>query len=141
MRTHLPDQWWVEIDGEVHETPVNLDEAFRMAEKSDEAYIIHVSHAEETDEPHWNRMGAEDIKDDPFGTPKWVCPKCGYSFKKRIVKSAPISILEIAGYLLIIPGVIMTIVRRKSAKRSCPHCGATKLVRGNTKAGQALLSR
>ncbi len=141
MRTHLPDQWWVEIDGVVHESPVSLDEAFRMADKTQEAYIVHVSHAEETDEPHWHRMGAEDVGEDSFGIPKWVCAKCRYSFEKRKVKSAPVSAMEIAGYLLIIPGLVMTIVRRKSAKRTCPRCGSTSLVIGKTKAGRALLGR
>ncbi|MFP4351931.1 MAG: hypothetical protein ACLFRP_01415 [Puniceicoccaceae bacterium] len=141
LRTHVPDEWWVDVDGEVSETVVTLDEAFHRAEGSSEAYIIHASHAEGTEDPHWIRMGAETPKDDPFGLPAWVCAKCGFSFENPKRKGGKITACEFLGYLLILPGLAMTIRRRRKTRPSCPHCGATRIVKGSSKAGQVLLSR
>lgn len=144
LRTHLPDEWWVEVDGEVSESPVNLDEAFRLAGDASEAYIIHASHAEETEEPHWLRMGAEPVEaeEDSFGVPAWVCAKCGFGFEKPARKARRVPATEIVGYvLLVVPGVVLTILRRRKARPCCPHCGAIRFVEGKSKAGHALLDR
>lgn len=142
LRTHLPDEWWVEIDGAVSESVVTLDEAFRRADGKEETYIIHASHAEETEEPHWVKMGAETAVDDAFGLPAWVCAKCRFSFEKPDAKGRPVSAAEIFGYiLLIVPGLVMTALRKRSCRPCCPHCGAIRIVEGNSKAGRALLDR
>ena len=141
LRTHVPDEWWVDVNGEVSKTVVTLDQAFQRAEGSPEAYIIHASHAEETENPHWIRMGAENQADDPFGVPSWVCANCGFSFETPNRKGKKITVCEILGYILILPGVVMTVLRRRKTRACCPRCGSTRIVKGNSKAGQALLSR
>ncbi len=141
LRARLPDEWWVDVDGEVSDTTVTLDEAFRRAEGASDAFIIHASHAEETEEPHWTPMGAEKAADDPFGLPKWVCAKCRFGFEKPDERGKAVSGWEVAGYLLLIPGLVMTIRRKRSYRPSCPHCGATRIVEGNSKAGRVILDK
>ena len=139
LRTHSPDEWWVEVDGTVVENPVSLDEAFRRAEEAAESFIIHASHAEETDKPHWIKMGEDAPVEDSFGLPKWVCKKCTFSFEDpRLPKP---SLVEVVGYVLIVPGVLLARKRKSRKNASCPHCGANHLVPGNSRAGKALLSR
>lgn len=139
LRTHSPDEWWVEVDGEVSEKVVKLDEAFRRAEGKNECFIIHSSHAEENDNPHWIKIGVEEVKDDAFGLPKWVCRKCRFPFEKP--HEPGVSFTEIVGYLLILPGFLMTKRRKNPSNFQCPNCGSNKLVPGNSKAGKVLLDQ
>jgi len=137
IRTHLPDEWWVEINGEVSESVLNLDEAFRRGENESEAFIIHGSHAEEAEEPHWIRMGIEEQEDDPFGLPAWVCTKCKHPFKSPVRRG--ISKAEVLGYLLIIPGIWMTARRLRSRRARCPNCKSLRIVEGSSKSAKAFL--
>ena len=139
LRTHSPDEWWVDVNGTVHDSVVTLDEAFRRAEGATEAFIVHASLAEETDDPHWIKMGAEDLREDEFGLPNWVCRKCRFPFEKPDMPSP--SGLEILGYLLIVPGILMTRRRKNPRRGKCPHCGSRKLVAGNSRAGRILLDQ
>ncbi len=139
LRTHSPDKWWVQVDGEVSDTEVSLDEAFRRAEGSRESYIIHAAHAEEAEDPHWIKMGADDARQDGFALPKWVCPKCGFSFEKP--HHPGVSLGEILGYVLIVPGVLLRRKRLGPSNARCPHCGSKKLVPGDSRAGRVLLDR
>ncbi|MEM0967344.1 MAG: hypothetical protein AAGJ81_14450 [Verrucomicrobiota bacterium] len=139
IRTHMPDEWWLEIDGSVSEEVITLDEAFRRGEGLDEAYIIHASHAEETEEPHWIKMGQEEtLEEDQFGVPKWVCAKCKFSFDEP--EHPKVSFSEVFGYVLIIPGAVLTARRLRSANDRCPRCGSKKLIKGASRAGQALMN-
>lgn len=142
IRTHLPDEWWVQVDGQVSDTIVNLDEAFQRANGSDEAFIVHASHAEDTDDPHWVLMGRETSQDDRhsnFDVPRWVCADCKFQFEtpdKEKTRPTPGEI--IAYLLLIVPGLILTIRRLQKRKFLCPHCGSKKLLEGGSKAAEAL---
>jgi len=138
LRTHSPDQWWVEVDGEVHDSIVSLDEAFRLAGDSENALIIHASHAEEAENPHWMKMGSGD-EEDAFNFPNWVCSKCKFAFENPRMPGP--SKTEIASYLLIIPGLVLTKRRKNHKNGRCPHCGSKRLIEGRSKAGQVLLKK
>ncbi|MBC2600591.1 hypothetical protein [Puniceicoccus vermicola] len=139
IRTHSPDEWWVEVDGEVSESVVSLDEAFRRADGAKESFIIHSSHAEEADNPNWIKMGVDEPQNDSFGLPKWVCGKCSFPLEKP--DQPKISVGEALGYILVVPGILMTRKRKSSSNGRCPHCGSDRLIAGNSKAGKVLLSR
>jgi len=142
IRTHLPDEWWVQINGKVSDSIVNLDEAFRLAEGEEEAYVIHASHAEDTDNPHWVLMGRETSQKDRhanFDIAKWVCASCKFQFENPDKERSQPSLIEIAGYIfLILPGVFLTLSRLKKRKSICPRCGSKKLLPGDSKAAEAL---
>mgnify|MGYP003112342177 FL=1 len=84
-------------------------------------------------------MGEEAPVEDSFGLPKWVCKKCTFSFEDPSLPKA--SMVEIVGYVLLVPGVLLTRKRKSPKNGSCPHCGAKQLLPGKSKAGKALLSR